>query len=441
MEPRCDAGTHRKNAVVPVSDTSGFLVSDARSALLRILTHRPQTDPAILFAHWMLRRAGGDAEAKQIAAAAAQHAGAQLDFQTVAALGFARESGLLGSETSGTLKQGLERLAGRQPFVDGNPMPFCSDAVGILGVALGTRALADKTVSAKIVAWLTSYLPTIYGFDGTEDWQRQLFRAADTVAGAGINLPPVSNGKAADVLVALAAKGIFPRTAGKQAEHEEEQALKAILSDAAIEIPYERAAVRLTALEHVIRSAPTAVPGRISAEGLVRLLERVPAGLRKWTWETQPRTTSGTARQWHVDNEYHVQNLLWLLLAPVFPDLDDEQYLTKIGQKNPRADLYIPSMRLIVEVKFLRAGDRMQKMIDEIASDASLYNAMGNDCAGIIAFIWDDSARSHEHEYLRQGLKKLPGILDAVVISRPSDWDRGPKQQQSKGKSKKTTTP
>ena len=62
------------------------------------------------------------------------------------------------------------------------------------------------------------------------------------------------------------------------------------------------------------------------------------------------------ARQWHVDNEYHVQNLLWVLLAPIFPDLDDEQYLTKIGQKNPRADLYIPSMKLIVEAKFLRAG-------------------------------------------------------------------------------------
>ena len=68
-----------------------------------------------------------------------QRSGAQLDFQTVATLGFARESGLLGPEESGTLKQGLERLAGRQPFVDENPMPFCSDAVGILGVALGTQ--------------------------------------------------------------------------------------------------------------------------------------------------------------------------------------------------------------------------------------------------------------------------------------------------------------
>jgi REase_DpnII-MboI len=189
------------------------------------------------------------------------------------------------------------------------------------------------------------------------------------------------------------------------------------------EIPYERAAVRLAALEYAVRAAPTLVPGRVSAERLVRLLERVPAGPRKWTWETQPRTTSGTARQWHIDHEYHIQNLLWALLAPIFPDLDDEQYLAKIGQKSPRADLYIPSMKLIVEAKFLRAGERVQKIIDEISSDAGLYNAMGNDCAGIIPFIWDDSARSQEHDYLRQGLNKLPGIIDAVVVSRPSDWD------------------
>jgi hypothetical protein len=29
------------------------------------------------------------------------------------------------------------------------------------------------------------------------------------------------------------------------------------------------------------------------------------------------------------------------------------------------------------------APDRIQKIIDEISSDASLYSAMGNDCAGI----------------------------------------------------------
>lgn len=406
--------------MVPVSETSGLLLSDVHSSLMRILKRRPQTDPAILFAHWLLARPEDQAEARQIASAAAQHSGAQLDFHTVAALGFARESRLIGQESSTTLKQGLERLAGRQPFVDGNPMPFCSDAVGIFGVALGTRALADQAVTSKISVWLSGYLPTIYGLDGTEDWQRQLFRAADSVMSAGISLTAVSDGRAADVMVALAAKGVWH--AGLQVQQEEEQALKIILSEAAVEIPYERAAIRLTALKQIIRSAPTVVPGRIAPQDLVRVLDRIPAGLRKWTWENKPRASGGMPRQWHIDNEYHVQNLLWVTLAPIFPDLDDEQYLAKIGQKSPRADLHIPSMKIIIEAKFLRAGDSMQKVIDEISSDTGLYSALGNDCAGIIPVIWDDSARSHEHDYLRRGLKKLPNIVDAVVVSRPSAW-------------------
>lgn len=180
------------------------------------------------------------------------------------------------------------------------------------------------------------------------------------------------------------------------------------------------------------------IPGRISAQDLVRLLGRIPAGFRNWTWETSPRTPAVPPRQWNVDHEYHVQNLLWAILAPIFPDLDEEQYLAKIGQKSPRADLHIPSMKVIVEAKFLRSGDKMQKVIDEISSDASLYSAMGNDCAGIIPFIWDDSARSHEHDYLRQGLKKLPNIIDAVVVSRPSDWVRNsPEPSKTPAKAKK----
>lgn len=411
--------------------------------LLRTLTGRPQTDPAILFAHWILMRPADEAEAKQTAAIAVQRSGAQLDFQTVATLGFARVSGVLGSETSATLQQGLDRLAGRQPFVDGNPMPFCSDAVGILGVALGTKILADKGVSAKITAWLSSFLRNIYDLEGTEDWQRHLFCAADNILGGSNKLTAPSVQKAADALVALYAKNIFAPADGRQAEEAEQQTLKLILSEAAVELTFERAAIRLTALDYVIRSAPSVVPGRISATDLVHLLERIPAGLRKWTWESRPRTANAPLHHWHIDNEYHVQNLLWAMLAPIFPDLDDEQYLTKIGQKSPRADLHIPSMKMIIEAKFLRAGDSMQKVIDEISSDTGLYSAMGNDCAGIIPVIWDDSARSHEHDYLRQGLKKLPKIIDAIVVARPSGWVRDEEEpstaRNKRARSKKNT--
>jgi hypothetical protein len=405
-----------------VSSTSDFLLADARAALQRALAWRPQSDPAIVFSYWMLMRPGDVPEARQIATAAVQRTGARLDFQTVATLGFARESGLLGNEVVGTLKQGLERLAGRNPVVDEIPMPFCSDAVGILGVALGTRSLADNGVSSQIVTWLSRFLPNIYSLDGTENWQRTFFEAADHVLDGEIKLPASAFSQAEDVRIALGAKNVLPRSGGVQAEHEEESALKLILAQGTGETSYERAAIRLTALEYIVRAAPTVVPSRISAQDLIRLLERFPAGLRNWTWETKPRTPAGPIRKWHVDHEYHVQNMLWFLLAPIFPDLDDEQYLTKIGQKSPRADLYIPSMKIIVEAKFLRKGDRIRKIIDEISSDASLYGALGNDCDGIIPFVWDDSARSQEHDYLKQGLKKLKGVIGTVIVSRPSDW-------------------
>ncbi len=322
-----------------MSATSDLLLTDARAALQRTLAHRPQADLALVFGYWILMMPTDAPEAVKIVAAAMLRSGAQQDFQNVATLGFATAAGLLGADASATLKQRLDRLAGRKPFVDEVPMAFCSDAVGILGVALGTRSLADTSVSAKIVAWLSSFLKTIYDLHGTENWQRFLFQAADRVLGGGIGITSSLLGQAEDVYVALTAKGIFALANGKTAVQEEERALKLILLQGASQIPYERAAMRLAALEYVVRSAPAVVPGRISAQDLVRLLERVPAGLRKWTWETKPRTSNAPPRQWHIDHEYHVQNLLWLLLAPIFPDLDDEQYLAKIGQKNPRADL------------------------------------------------------------------------------------------------------
>jgi hypothetical protein len=423
--------------VVLVSQASDFLLADARAALQRALTCRPQSDPAIVFGYWMLMRPGDAAESMQIATDAMQRSGAQQDFQTVATLGFARESGLLEPEAAVTLKQGLERLAGRSPVVDEIPMPFCSDAVGILGVALGTRSLADNGVSSQIVAWLSRFLPNIYNLDGTENWQRTLFQAVDHLLGSGMKLPSATLSQTEDVRIALDAKNTLPRSDGEQAEQEEEMALKLILAQGATETPYERAAIRLCALEYIVRAAPTVVPGRISAQNLIQLLERFPAGLRNWTWETKPRTPAVPMRKWHVDHEYHVQNMLWFLLAPILPDLDDEQYLTKIGRKSPRADLYIPSMKIIVEAKFLRMGDRIQKIIDEISSDASLYGALGNDCDGIIAFVWDDSARSQEHDYLKQGLKKLKGVIGTVIVSRPSDWNEDSTTQNANPKGKK----
>jgi hypothetical protein len=111
------------------------------------------------------------------------------------------------------------------------------------------------------------------------------------------------------------------------------------------------------------------------------------------------------------------------MLAPVFPDLKDEEYFSSLGQKQPRSDLFIPSLKLIIEAKFLRDDDKVTKIIDEVASDASLYLKQGTDHAGIIPFVWDASRRTEEHPLLREGLREIRGVLDAVIVPRPGRMD------------------
>jgi hypothetical protein len=86
---------------------------------------------------------------------------------------------------------------------------------------------------------------------------------------------------------------------------------------------------------------------------------------------------------------------------------------------HPRVDLVIPSLKLIIEVKFMRSSDNPQSMIEQIAADASLYLVEGSKYSNILAFIWDDSRRSEQHDILKSGLKQINGIFDAIVVSRP----------------------
>ena len=85
-------------------------------------------------------------------------------------------------------------------------------------------------------------------------------------------------------------------------------------------------AVRLAAYDIIygrIGQARLASPSREDLINLVR--NNASRGLKRWTHETEPRTRKSAVARWDIENEYHVQNLLWAILAPVFPDVDDER--------------------------------------------------------------------------------------------------------------------
>ncbi len=126
------------------------------------------------------------------------------------------------------------------------------------------------------------------------------------------------------------------------------------------------------------------------------------------------------------ENEYHVQNILYVLLAPIFNDIADEVNLQPVGQKNPRMDLYLPSLNTIIEVKYRKDEKKsFPALIGEIAEDASLYSADTKyKNAQIVAFLWDCKRSTQEHAKFKEGVLKINGINGCVVVSAPSTMDK-----------------
>jgi hypothetical protein len=402
-----------------MSTVTEVLLQDAADALRRRITSVSElsaSDRALLA--WALPEATLRDGFAALATTAATNFSTTRSYHDLATLGYAAHAAGLDDVQAQALRHGLKWLCGRSSDIAGEPAAFFTDAVALLGLALGARFLGgDEAVTTS--QWMLGFVPRAAKLRAVEAWQRCLFSAALHAVGS-TDLPLPNDSSVADVRTALRARCVAPGGASREdAEADERLTLDLLKQQVTDVLPIVRAALRLTAFSWIRRAAPVVVPGRIAAPDVVQFLERVPAGLRRWAWDEKPRTRGGEARKWHIDHEYHVQDLLYFLLAPIFPDLKDEEYFPSLGQKQPRTDLFVPSMKLIIEVKFLRQADKVTKIIDEVGSDASLYLTAGTDYAGIVAFVWDDSRRTEEHPLLRDGLRQIRGVLDAVIVSRP----------------------
>ena len=310
--------------------------------------------------------------------AAVKATGAERNYRHVAVLGLAAQLRNLSQEQQESLSSGLSWMVCRDPVVGLTPMPFCLDGVGLAALVLGVKATGDSGLWERACQWMQRCRGATSGGQGLGIWQEWLL----TVIGKQFGLRWERKGgdgpEAAEVRVALRSKGFELADLASSIEEDERQALDVIRTESPVNLGVPRAAIRLAALDWIRRARPVADIRNVSIAELCNLLRELPAGLKKWIWELRARTkTSPEAWKWHVDNEYHVQKLLWLLMAPIFPDLIDEDATPKVGPVQPRADIGIPSLRVIVEAKFMRPTDAPKDMIEQIAEDASLYLVLG----------------------------------------------------------------
>ena len=163
---------------------------------------------------------------------------------------------------------------------------------------------------------------------------------------------------------------------------------------------------------------------------LIEILDGVSRSMGHWTYEEKPKVRNVPTQKWEIDHEYHVQNLLWTILRPIFPDLVDEETLKKLGHTSPRYDLGIPSLSTIIEVKYLRKRGQsaLKAITDEIAADHSLYLREGTGFTRMIAFIWDEQRQTEEYQTLQSGLENLSGLERVIIVPRPAKMERDKKK-------------
>lgn len=409
--------------MVSLGSSEEILLADAKIMLLqklKDLSGKRNVDEA--FTEWLLGRDDLPLRLQESVEEITGRQDNQMRYQDVAVLGYSAAAGSLEERIEKYFYTGINWLIGREPFYAGRLQAFGIDIVSLLGITLGVTASGDKALKEKYRSWLSKFIEK--SFEARiSDWKVCLLFSICQLSNINTSRALITDDRFADIRIALSSKGVL--SYGTPSEEEDlVNALINIKRQGTCEIDEGHAALRLAALIFIQNLPLSASISKPSISDVAKALNRIPAAFRRWTWEDKPRTKTGTPRQWHIDNEYHVQNFLYFLLTPLFPDLKDEDYTSSVGPIHPRLDLAIPSLGLIVEVKFMRASDKPQKMIEQIATDASLYLVQGSGFQFILPFIWDDSCRTQEYDSMRNGLLQIDGIVEPVIIARPGIINR-----------------
>lgn len=308
----------------------------------------------------------------------------------------------------------VSRLLGQAPKIDSTPRPWVSDMFGVMAVKWLVERMNDASIAREFENWISQFLTSPAGGNHLNRFEKDIAAY-------------IRSGNSAVFESACVQLFLHYRALRRIEDHKRRmtligQFMTEFRGQAQGEASTPQLSLMLYVFDQVNEEAAIVPPKGWSRDDLLGFLEHIPVGLKQWTWEEKGRTRDAQPVKWPVENEYHVQNLLYVPLGPIHNDIVDELNLHPVGQKNPRADLYLPSLHTIIEVKYRKdANKSFQKLIGEIAEDASLYRADEKyKDALIICFLWDRTRATQEHAKFKEGILKIPGIDGCVVISAPS---------------------
>ncbi len=77
-----------------------------------------------------------------------------------------------------------------------------------------------------------------------------------------------------------------------------------------------------------------------------------------------------------IEDEYDLQDLVWTILKPIFPEMVDEVPIKQHMGKYSRVDFYIPEIKTILELKYIKSDDSAKKIPQELDHDITWYSEL-----------------------------------------------------------------
>jgi hypothetical protein len=310
------------------------------------------------------------------------------------------------------LLDGLVRMRERDAF-KGEHLSLARNPSRLLGIILGCVALGDS--ASETLTWCRDVLDKmrqkdLMDFDPLVPYL--FFRAVGTKISAVPHSGPS--------LYELAFLDWVIRHQIQQSEPSLEQLRndrQSILFQAATDLRFESASQAafiwssVTSVLFYALGAASLQPSHVAT-----VLQNFEAAMKRWRWDGNELVKP---IRWPITQEREVQDILWLILRSYFPDVVDEDTLPKLGHSSYKADFGIGSLKLIIEAKFATTKDDFKKIEKEVQEDCIPY-LRDLRYESLIVFIYDDSASVQEHDTTRRALLEIPGVVDVVIVSRPS---------------------
>lgn len=321
-----------------------------------------------------------------------------------------------------SIEQQRGRPAGRQTEI-------ARDALALLGIADGLRAISDADPNVEGLAAGKTWVTNLLDQHGASDARLSRARALasdllDDQGRFGRHLAQSDDAEVAALDLSLwrgwpdILRNVDHPDAARRRE-----LFKALLT---ARLPgageLVQAATWLCALDVLVDDiAAAAVP---DAHQVARILSATQGSFRRWRWETDATRKDTPPARWLIDKEADVQAFLFAVLYPYFGDqLEDEQYLLGFGLRQGRFDFAISGLGLIVEVKVIRKPGDVKTVEAEIADDLALYFKAGSPFQTMVVYIYDDRDRPEPEKYpaIRDALKRRSDrIIDVIIVPRPS---------------------